>query len=86
MVKESTKALRVIGTGNIAGAGGAATGVYAGGITGLNSAVQIASGLKAVGSAVTLGLGGMSAGVIACMALPIVGGAAGYGLYRLYTR
>jgi hypothetical protein len=84
-VKKDRKTMATV-IGNLFGAGSAGTGVYFGGIPGLSSAVEIASGLKALGSLVTLGAGGMGTGVIACAALPIAGGVAAYGLYRFYTR
>ena len=85
MKKEINKAAGTIGAGGSGGAGGAGAGVYFGGITGWGSAAQIASGLKALGSALTIGFGGMGAGVIACIALPVVGCVAGYGAYRIYS-
>lgn len=73
-MEESIKEVLVAGTGATAGSGAALGVVYTGGVTGLSTAPQIASGLKAVGSLMTGGVGGMAASTVVLVAAPIVGG------------
>ena len=69
--------------GAATGAGAAAGGVVAGAAAGTSGAAAITSGLAAVGSVVG---GGMVAGIAVCMAAPVAGLGAGYGVYWLIKR
>ncbi|WP_084184691.1 hypothetical protein [Desulfonatronum thiodismutans] len=82
-MSDSKKDLLVTAGGSVAGAAGGIGGVVAGAATGTSGAVAITSGLSAVGSVVG---GGMLAGLVTVAAAPIAGGAAAYGLYRLFKK
>ncbi len=58
-------------------------GVIGGAAEGTAGAAMMTSGLATVGSIVG---GGMFAGICVLTVAPIVGGAAGYGCYRLFKR
>ena len=70
-------------TGGTAGGVAAVSGVVVGAAEGTAGAAALTSGLATVGSIVG---GGMFAGVCVVAVAPIVGGALGYGCYRLYKR
>jgi len=66
-----------------AGAIGAISGVVTGAAEGTAGAAMMTSGLATVGSIIG---GGMFAGMCVLTVAPIVGGAAGYGCYRLFKK
>ena len=68
-------------TGATAGTVAGVSGVVAGAASGTAGAAALTSGLATVGSVVG---GGMLAGICTVAAAPLVFGAAGYGVYRLY--
>ncbi|MFC3847860.1 hypothetical protein ACFOPX_04845 [Helicobacter baculiformis] len=67
-----------VGTGAVVGTAGAVGAVAAAGVPGL-AATGITSGLAVVGSVVG---GGMAAGLCVTAAMPVVVGAAAYGIYK----
>lgn len=70
-------------TGGTAGGVAAVSGVVVGAAEGTAGAAALTSGLATVGS---IAGGGMFAGICIVAAAPIIGGALGYGAYRLYKK
>ncbi|HGM7298748.1 TPA: hypothetical protein ACKP7S_000492 [Stenotrophomonas maltophilia] len=83
--KSSSAAGAAISTGGgaVAGATSAILGVTSGAAAGTAGAAAVTSGLATVGSVVG---GGMLAGLGVVAAAPIAGGAAMFGVYKLYQR
>lgn len=83
MNKDEKGTLISVGSGGIAGGASGIAGVVVGAAEGTAGAAVLTSGLAAVGSVIG---GGMLAGMCVVCAAPIAGGAACYGIYKLYKK
>jgi hypothetical protein len=83
MTRDEKGTLISAGSGSVAGATSAVTGVILGAAEGTAGAAALTTGLAAVGSVVG---GGMLAGIVIVAATPIAGGLAFFGLYKLFKK